>query len=134
MNEELTYRSHTIDLELMEIRPQRFRWLYVIDRTSLYRGHDVLQPMHLARAEALAKAFGQIQALEAIATLRTLMPAVAPAAMHPTPRRAAKEDGGPVTTANSEAARRLAARRSLQAERAGAQVGRDTSHPETSPA
>ena len=134
MNEELTYRSHTIDLELTEIRPQRFRWLYVIDGTSLYRSNDVLQPMPLARAEALAKAFGQILALEAIATLPTLMSAVPPAAMHLTPRRAAKEEGGPVATANSEAARRLVARRSLQAERAGAQVARDTSHRETSPA
>ena len=129
MNEKLNYRSHTIELELMEIRPQRFRWLYIIDSTRLYTSNDVLQPMQQARTDALAMAFGEINALEVIATtIRHTVRHAAAAATSAVPSRSQRPDpgnGNGSTTGCSEEARRVVARRSLQAERDGSGFKRD---------
>lgn len=122
MNEKLRYRSHTIELELMEIRPQRFRWLYIIDGTHLYKSNDVLQPMHQARADALAMAFGAIHALELITTTARSANGEPSASIPSDLHLPASGKAVGSATGRSEEARRWFVLHSLQAERAGATV------------
>ena len=113
MNEKLNYRSHTVDLELTEIEPQRFQWMSCIDATHVYRSNDVPQPIELARADALAVAYAEIDALEVSATSATRK---ARTPSHPiasrVPRPPSGQEGA-VALDRSEEARRRVARRSF---------------------
>lgn len=65
MNKRINYDDHTIDLELMEIRPQYFRWLYRIDGNHLRSGDDILRTESGAFNQALARARDEIDAFAA---------------------------------------------------------------------
>ena len=60
MREYYDYGVHRIELDLIQIRPGRFRWLYMIDGERIGRNIDVLQDIDTARATALRLAVREI--------------------------------------------------------------------------
>ena len=64
INEKHGYGRHTIDLELIEIKPGRYRWLFFIDGEHLTTSSDSLTCLETARDDALLIAHLQVERID----------------------------------------------------------------------
>ena len=75
MNELHRYLNHWIDLELIEVTPGLYRWLYMIDAEHFGKSSEVLQGLYCARTDALRFARHEIDERE-VADPKTQVKAV----------------------------------------------------------
>lgn len=64
MNELHEHQEHRIELELIEIVPGRFKWLFFIDGDHLTTSSDELQALANAREDALLIARLEVERLK----------------------------------------------------------------------
>ncbi len=64
MTENHSYRGHRICLQLLQIQPERYRWVWRIDGAHTAKGRAVFQTEDVARSEALQFAQLTIESIE----------------------------------------------------------------------